>query len=193
MELIKFNKDNFFQRLKAWYIDEESVTLTEVEEKKKDRLLHAWSLRIKDKYSKHQVIKIIQREHNISAPTAYRDYLLAQEIFGHLDKVNIDAERIFLAESYLDLYRKSMKKKNYDGARKALDSYKALFDFGEKEQTIDPKKLEASVYKLILPRGTSKILNQMFDGGSVDFNALNYDDAEWSSVDENEEEVNEDE
>ena len=37
MELVKYTKDNAFQRIKAWYIDENSVILSDLENEKKDR------------------------------------------------------------------------------------------------------------------------------------------------------------
>lgn len=193
MDIVKYTRDNTFQRIKAWYIDENSVTLSDEDIKKKDRMVHIWSLRLNNKYSRHQCIQIAMRDHKISQATAYRDYVLSQELFGDIDSVNIAAERMVLAESYWNLYQMALKKGNEESARKALDSYKSLYNFGDTEQKVDPKKLEASVYKLVLPRGTSKLLNQMFETGSVDFNSLNYEDAEWKDVDENEEELEGDE
>ena len=46
MELSKFKKDSSFQRIKASYLDESSVELTEREAEKKKRMSHAWSLRL---------------------------------------------------------------------------------------------------------------------------------------------------
>ena len=103
MELVKYTKDNAFQRIKAWYIDENSVILSDLENEKKDRMIHIWSLRLNNKYSKNQVIQIVMRDHKVSQATAYRDYVLSQQLFGELDNVNIAAERMVLAESYWNL------------------------------------------------------------------------------------------
>lgn len=189
MDIVKYTRDSSFQRIKAWYINEDSVKLTPDEIQKKDRLVHLWSLRLNNKYSKHQVIQIAIRDHKVSQSTAYRDYVLSQQLFGDIDATNVAAERMVLAEAYWNLYQMALKKGNDESARKALDSYKSLFDFGDKGPQIDPKKLEASVYKLNLPRGASKMLDAMFETGVVDFNALDYSDAEWSSVEENEDDI----
>lgn len=189
MDIVKYSRDNVFQRIKAWYIDETSVTLSDDDFKRKDRLVHIWSLRSDNKYSPNQAIKIIMRDHRVSQATAYRDYSLSMQLFGNLDQVDLAAERLVLAESYWNLYQMALKKGNEESARKSLDSYKSLFDFSDKGPQIDPKKLEASVYKLTLARGTGKILNQMFETGSVDFNSLDYTDAEWNEMDENDEEL----
>lgn len=192
MDVVKYSRDSSFQRIKAWYIDQSSVELTPEEIVKKDRLVHLWSLRLNNKYSRHQVIQIAMRDHKVSQATAYRDYVQSQQLFGDIDATNIAAERMVLAEAYWNLYQMALKKGNEDSARKALDSYKSLFPFGDTTQKIDPNKLEASVYKLVLPRGTGKILNKMFEEGSVDFNSLDYSEAEWSEMsDEEEDEIDE--
>ena len=185
MDIVKYTKDNSFQKIKAWYIDEDSIELSDDDMKKKDRMVHIWGLRLNNKYSRNQVIQITMRDHKVSQATAYRDYVLAQQLFGDLDQVNIAAERMVLAESYWNLYQMALKKGNEDTARKALDSYKSLYNWMESENKVDPKKLEASVYKLNLPRGAGKILDAMFESGIVDFNSLSAEDAEWQSADTN--------
>lgn len=193
MDIVKFTKDNIFQRIKAWYIDEDSVILTPEEIIRKDRLVHIWSLRINNKYSPAQSVKIVMRDHNISQATAYRDYSLSMELFGSIDKINLAAERMVLVENYWNLYQMALKKGNEESARKALDSYTALFDFDHKESTVDPKKLEASVYKLNLPRGGSNILKAMFENGVVDFNKMGPEDVTWKDAEKNVEETEVDE
>lgn len=187
MELVKYTKDNAFQRIKAWYIDENSVILSDQENEKKDRMIHIWSLRLNNKYSKNQVIQIVMRDHKVSQATAYRDYVLSQQLFGELDNVNIAAERMVLAESYWNLYQMALKKGNEDGARKALDSYKSLYNFLDTAQKVDPKKLEASVYVMKLPRKTGKILDKMVETGNLNLNGVFTEDAEFEEVNPDEE------
>lgn len=192
MDIVKFTKDSIFQKIKAWYIDPDSNVLSEKEINRKDRLSHAWSLRKNNKYSSSQVVQILKRDHNISEATAYRDYGMAMNIFGDLDQVNVAAERLILAESYWNLYQMSLKKGNEETARKCLDSYKSLFNFDDTGDKIDPKKLEASVYKLNLPRGAKNMLENMFENGVVDFNNLTAEDVRFKEVDNNDEEIEED-
>lgn len=188
MDIVKYTKDNAFQRIKAWYIDENSVALSDEDVKKKDRMIHIWSLRLNNKYSRNQVIQIMVRDHKVSQATAYRDYVLAQQLFGDLDQVNIAAERMVLAESYWNLYQMALKKGNEDGARKALDSYKSLYNWLDSEQKVDPKKLEASVYVMKLPRNTGKLITKMLTSGVVDFNSLDAEDVEFKDITNEEEE-----
>lgn len=188
MELVKYTRDNAFQRIKAWYIDENSVILSEQENQKKDRMIHIWGLRLNQKYSKNQVIQIVMRDYGISQATAYRDYVLSQRLFGDIDNVNIAAERMVLAESYWNLYQMALKKGNEETARKCLDSYKSLYNFLDTSQKVDPKKLESSVYILKLPRNTNKLITKMLSSGVVDFNSLGAEDVDFKEVIDNEEE-----
>lgn len=188
MELVKYTRDNAFQRIKAWYIDENSVILSEQENQKKDRMIHIWGLRLNQKYSKNQVIQIVMRDYGISQATAYRDYVLSQQLFGDIDNVNIAAERMVLAESYWNLYQMALKKGNEETARKCLDSYKSLYNFLDTSQKVDPKKLESSVYILKLPRNTNKLITKMLSSGVVDFNSLGAEDVDFKEVIDNEEE-----
>ena len=94
----RFKKDSSFQRIKASYIDESSVELTEREAEKKKRMSHAWSLRLNNKYSTYQVIQILMRDHGISQASAYREYNMSMQIFGELDATTLAAERQVLKE-----------------------------------------------------------------------------------------------
>ena len=98
------------------------------------------------------------------------------------------AERMVLAERYWNLYQMALKKGNEDGARKALDSYKSLYNFHDTAQKVDPKKLEASNYILKLPRNANKLITKMLSAGIVDFNSLGAEDVEFKEILENEEE-----
>lgn len=187
MDIVKYTKDNAFQRIKAWYIDENSVTLNDDDVKKKDRMVHIWSLRLNNKYSRNQVIQIAMRDHKVSQATAYRDYVLSQQLFGDIDNINIAAERMVLAESYWNLYQMALKKGQEETARKCLDSYKSLYNFLDTTQKVDPNKLEASNYVLKLPRNANKLITKMLTEGVVDFNSLGAEDVEFKEIIDNEE------
>ncbi|QWA38874.1 hypothetical protein [Chryseobacterium sp. ZHDP1] len=193
MDIVKYTKDNTFQRIKAWYIDETSVQLTPAEEKKKDRLKHIWALRCNNRYSPKDTVKIIERDYKVSQATAYRDYNLSMELFGNMDQVNIAAEKMIIAEGYWDLYLSAKKKGKEEVALRALEKYESLYNFEDTTQKVDPKKLEASVYNLKIPRGVEKMLKGMFDGGVVNFNNIGAEDVDWKEITEDEDEQNEEE
>ena len=188
MDIVKFSKDNSFQKIKAWYIDENSVQLTDKEEQLKTRLIHIWSLRMNNKYTQHQIIQIIVREYGVSQATAYRNYPLAMQLFGDLDQLNLSAERMVIAEKFEALYQMAVKKGNEDGAIRALTQLKSLYNFNDTGAKIDPKKLEASNYIIKLPRNVNKLLTKTLEaGGVLDFNSLGAEDVDFKTVDNEEE------
>ena len=63
MSIEKFKKDSMFHRIKASYLDESSVVLSQREEEKKARLAHVWSLRLNNKYSANQAFQIMMRDY----------------------------------------------------------------------------------------------------------------------------------
>lgn len=173
-----------FQRLKAHYIDETQVVLSQKEQAKLDRLVHIWGLRINNKYSPNQAIQIIIRDHKVSRATAYRDYAWSQQLFGELDETNIAAERQILKEAYWNLYQLELKKGNGEAAKKALDSYKSLFNFNATEQTIDPAKLQAHEYNIHMPRWVYKKMDKVFEnGGGFNFNGMDVEDVDFKDSD----------
>ncbi|HAY3533737.1 hypothetical protein [Elizabethkingia anophelis] len=179
MDIVKYTKDSTFQRLKSYYTDETSVELTDKELAKLERLTHIWGLRINNKYSAHQSIQILIRDHKVSRATAYRDYAWSQQLFGEIDGTNIAAERQILKESYWNLYQQEYKRGNFEAAKKALDSYKSLFNFNDTEQKVDPNKLQAHEYHLHMPRWVYKKMDAIMAEGSFDFNNLDVEDVEF--------------
>jgi len=194
MDIVNFTKDNSYQRIKAWYIDENSVKLSQKDEKLKDILVHIWSLRINNKYTKHQIIQIIERDYPISFSTAYRYYPLAMHLFGDLDQVNLAAERMVFREKFDNLYQMALKKGDIDAATRALTQAKSLYDFHDNVQKVDPKKLEASNYIIKLPRNVTKLLTKTLSGdGVLDFNNIGAEDVDFKVVEPEDEDEDQDE
>ncbi len=173
-DVVKFSKDSVFQQIKASYLDD-SFTLSPEAKEKKKRLRHIFSLRIDNKYSRHQAIRLIMKEYKISQSTAYREYNLAMQLCGDLDKTDKAAEKMIIADAYWQLYQMSLKERNIEQARKALDSYKSLFNFDENENEVDPNKIQAHEYHIHLSREGNKILRESLAKGVVDFNNYTVD------------------
>lgn len=187
MELIKQTKDSSFAKIQASYLDDSSVVLTEKQQQIKNRLTHAWGLRLNNKYSPHQVIQILMKEHQISQATAYRDYNWAMQIYGNLDATNLAAEKQMLKEALWNAYQKAVKAGNLEMEVKALKEYRSLFNFDESENQIDPNKIQAHEYKINLVRWAYPKLAAMFEGGVLDFNNLNVEDVDFKEAPEVEE------
>lgn len=181
MELTKFSKDSLYQRISASYIDE-NFQLLPAEEAVKTRLRHIHGLRLSNKYSKHQAIQIHIREMGVSQATAYRDYSWAMQIFGDIEKSDLQAERLILAERYWELYQRALKKDELEQARRALDSYKSLFNFDKEEKEINFEKITANEYHIRMSRKSAKMLRAALASGVVDFNSLPATDTEYEDI-----------
>lgn len=192
MELIKQKKDSMLLRIKASYLDENSVELSEKELEKKKRLTIIWGLRLNNKYSSHQVIQIMMRDHNVSQATAYREYNWSMQIFGDLDATYLAAEKQVLKESLWNAYQKAVKSGDLDLEIKALKEYRSLFNFDESENEVDPNKIQAHEYILSMPRWVYKKLDAMFEGGVLDFNNLDVEDVDFRNVNTEEDDQKED-
>lgn len=149
----------------------------------RDRLRHIHSLRITGVYSKWQTLQIHQREMNVSQATAYRDYNWAMQLFGDLDKVDLAAERMILREAYWRLYQKALEEGDLEQERKALDSYKSLFDFAGGDQQVDVEKIAAHQYHIKLSRGGYKLLRSALRSGVVDLNEVG-EETEYETIEE---------
>ena len=181
MELTKFSKDSLYQRISASYIDE-NFQLLPAEEAVKTRLRHIHGLRLSNKYSKHQAIQIHIREMGVSQATAYRDYTWAMQIFGNIEKSDLQAERLILAERYWELYQRALKKDELEQARRALDSYKSLFNFDKEEKEINFEKITANEYHIRMSRKSAKMLRAALASGVVDFNNLPATDTDYEDI-----------
>ena len=181
MELTKFSKDSLYQRISASYIDE-NFQLLPAEEAVKTRLRHIHGLRLSNKYSKHQAIQIHIREMGVSQTTAYRDYTWAMQIFGDIEKSDLQAERLILAERYWELYQRALKKDELEQARRALDSYKSLFNFDKEEKEINFEKITANEYHIRMSRKSAKMLRAALASGVVDFNSLPATDTDYEDI-----------
>lgn len=188
MSLVRFSKDSTFQRIKGSFLDENAVVLTAKEQEKKARMMQVWGLRINNKYSTHQAIQIIIRDHNISQATAYREYNMAMEIFGNLDASNVAAERLILKESLWNAYQKAVKAGNLELEIKALKEYKDLARLDADENAIDPDKLQAHEYNIRIPRWVYKKLDAMVQTTGFDFNNIDTEDIEYQEVEDQENE-----
>jgi hypothetical protein len=187
MSIEKFKKDSMFHRIKASYLDESSVVLSQREEEKKARLAHVWSLRLNNKYSASQAIQIMMRDYKISQATAYREYNWAMQIFGDLDAVSVKADRLILQEALWNAYQKAVKSGQVELEIKALKVYASLFNFEESENQIDPEKIQAHEYNIKMPRRMYKVMDKLFKEGVVDFNNLEVEDIDYNEVTENDE------
>lgn len=189
-DITKFNKDNNFQRLRAHYLNPEEHPVSETEKDMLDRAVFIYNHRMKGRYSKDQVIRLVQRQFGTSLATFYRDYELMKSLFGNVDQTDFEMERIFIREGYYDLYIKLQRQGKYEKAGKMLEKYEATLPNVD-ANTVDPEKLKASVYNITLPRDIAKaVKSHIQKEGVFDFNDFETEDIPYELVkeqDDNEE------
>lgn len=180
-DIVKFNKDNTFQRLRAHYLEPENNPISDAEKVRLERVVLMCSLRMRNKYSKQQVLKKIVDDYDVSQATAYRDYTMMSNLFGEIDEVNTVAEMMFVREEYMFLYQQLIKDRDWNNARAVLDKYKeTLPNISENE--VDPKKIEAHEFHLKLDRQLQKLMSDALIGGGVDFAKAKFQDIDFEVI-----------
>lgn len=179
--IVKFTRDSHLQRIRAHYLDEK-IKLTDEEERQLARLKFVFSLRLNNKFSRQQAVKKCQDEFNVSPATAYRDYAAATYIFGELDDVDNRGERMILREEYWFLYQQNLKDRNWAEAKKALDSYRELFDFNAKDGEVEPDKIAAHNYLMKISKQLEKVVVQQVKGGVINLNDIDVEDVDYKEV-----------
>ena len=176
------SQDNTFQKLRAHYLNPESHPISETEQDQLDRAVFMFSHRIKHKYSKQDVLELVQRKFNISERTAYRDYKLMEALFNDPEKIDMQIEKLFIRESFYDLYKKLYKQGRYEKAGRMLEKYEATFP--KDDNRLDPEKFMKHVYNISMPREWNKPMKSQIDkNGVFDFNNLDVEDIPFETVD----------
>lgn len=187
-QIVKYNKDSSLQKIRASFLDD-TIDLTDKEEDTREKVRYIFTLRLKKKLSRSQAIEMFIKEYSteekpVSQATAYRIYNKAQFIYGEIDDTDARAERMVLREHYFNLYQLALRDKEYEEARRCLDSYKELFDFESQDSEIDPGKLKAHEYHIKVSREVQKQMKKQLDDiGVVDFNSYpDIQDIEYTEV-----------
>lgn len=181
-EIVKFNKDNTFQRLRAHYLEPENNPITPAEKVRLERVVLMCTLRMRNKYSKHQAINKIMSDYGVSQPTAYRDYTMMSNLFGEIDEVNSAAEMMFVREEYMFLYQQFIKDRDWSGAKSVLDKYRETLPAID-ENEVDKHKLEAHEFHLKLDRQLQKAMKKaLVNDGGIDFSQVQVQDIEFEVI-----------
>lgn len=90
--------------------------LTEVQKKKLERYNFIYSNLLSDKYSKVEVIKLLERFYSISQKQAYEDYNCVVEIYPSVSRINKNYELMHELEVAKDLRRKAAAVQDWKSA-----------------------------------------------------------------------------
>lgn len=172
-------------RIRASYLDDK-VKLTPKELQLKNIYRKAWTLML-NMYSPVQAAKVLQQDDGIPESTAFRHVKDATTLYGVIHDVDSRGLKIQTREAYWSLYQMCLKKGDIDGARKNLDSHKAMLE-SEVDQLFDKDKLEATKYEIVMPEDLENLMRKHLDSGVVDMNSIDgIDDISFKEISEEEE------
>lgn len=161
-------RDSTFDKIFAHYINPEKFPLSDKEEEIRKRWSAAFSLQL-NYHSPEQAVPVLMEEFSISKAQAYRDIRNATALFGDVHKSEKEGKRYILYEYSMKLMQMAIKKGDLEAWGRAIDKMIKLgmLDKEDTEQ-INPEKLEASEFKLVLPKELKQALMDMIGQGYID-------------------------
>ena len=180
-------KDSTFDRIFSWYIDQSSVKLSDKEQEIQQRWSAAWSL-LMNYHSMEQAVAVHMKEFDLSRAQSYRDLKSAVNLFGNVTKTEKEGRRYVLYEYSMKVFQLALKKGDLETAGRMIERMSKLMRLDAAEdEIVNPEKLEASEYKIQLPKEIRDQLVMMVNKGFVDLNesAEDIDFEELGRSDEN--------
>lgn len=187
-KLIKFNKDNTFQRLRAHYISPDENPISEKEKEQLTRALLLFTLRTRNKFSRQQSIKKVIDQFDVSQATAYRDYQMMSAIFGELNEIDSRVEKVFVREEYWFLYQQLRNERDFVNAAKVLKLYDNTLPPVADENELDKDKIAAHEYHIKIDRDMANAMkSHLTANGVIDLNSIDVTDVDYKILEEDEE------
>ena len=114
---MKIRGENHFDHIWQYYfLEKNSVKLTEKEEFLRQKYEHAWTL-LNELHTKAKVAKMMALEFNMSVSHAYVDIRMAEKLFSKANEQIKEAKRAIMSNVLLD----NIKKANDDGNTKVIE------------------------------------------------------------------------
>lgn len=178
-------KDSTYDKIFAWYIDEANNPLSEAEQAIQKRWSAIWGLLV-NYHSPMQAVAVHMKEFNVSRAQAYRDLKDANSLFGNVRKTDKEGKRQILIEYSMKVLQLALKKGDLLTSKGMIDTMIKLENLeSEENQLVDPEKLEASEYKIVLPKVIRDSFLEMVSKGYVDLNGQ-AEDAEFEMISDEE-------
>lgn len=164
--------DSTFDKIYAYYINSKKYTLTEKQNKLKDRWLAAFTLRKKFN-SKTECVNILVEMYKISHVQAYIDIKNSEKLFGIIMKADRDGSLAILLEYSHAFLKMAIDAKDLKAIGKALELMGKYSDI-DKENAINynPDKLENNPIKMTIDKKVKEALLDHLVKGSLNLNNL---------------------
>lgn len=178
-------KETAFDRIFAWYVDENSIQLTEAETERKDRWEKCWYILCNNR-SLQQTVNIVQRLYRgkVSRATVYNDVKFATKLFGEIAKPSKDAQRFILTEYSQRIYQIAMKKDppDLDQANKAIANMVKLGALDKDDPDMpDFNKIQQHIFNFTLPEEILHFIKTLASKGAIDLSKIRSD--EYKAID----------
>lgn len=178
------HKPSALMKIKEFYRDKwGEVELTEAQEMKRQRLIFAFNILVKENLMK-DAIPFIMKNYNLSESQAIRDINDAKELFGAVMKNKKDAHRAIVYEMAMETYKAAKLDGDYMAMSKTLSNVIKLLGLDRDDPDIpDFGKLQPNVYPIIIAPEIERKLDQLLDTkGPVNLSKM-YKNAEEIEVD----------
>lgn len=120
-------------------------------------------------HSVEQAVAVHMQEFDISRAQAYRDVKAAVNLFGNVTQTEKEGRRYVLVEYSMKVFQLALKKGDLEVAGKMVERMSKLLRLDSDEDgMVNPDKLEASEYKIQVPKEVKDQLKAMAEKGFVD-------------------------
>ncbi len=128
--------------------------------------VHGYRLRFRDK---QKIVKLLDRNHNLSERQAYNYINETEYVFGKVGGVDKDYERQFLLTVALRNIQLAIRKQDNKAINSAIITYHMVAGLDKDDSNMpDFSKLEQHIYNITLPATQEKFLKKLLDSGTVD-------------------------
>lgn len=184
----KKKKVTTLDKIRKYYLKgEDSVVLSEVQEKTRINIAKTWNLLI-NYHSKEQAVAVLITDGS-SRAQAYRYVNDAMSVFGDVLKNHKEAKRNLIEEDLMRLQQRAIRDKDGELELKVISQRIKLGGFDkDTDPKFDPEKLKAQTYVLKAHPAVMKMIENHQQGNAVDFNNLDTEDVPFMEVIDNDEE-----
>lgn len=170
-----------FEKILAYYLNDNGIELSEKEEELKNRWDTAFSLLLEWR-SREQAVNALMQKFDISKVTAYSDVQNALNLFGDITKSSREGWRFLLFEYNQKTLQLALKDKNLEMVDKCLSRMERLSDLNKDLTDFNPEKLEALDILIGISKRDKAIIQDKLNKGLVDLNDVEAEDIPFEEV-----------
>lgn len=177
---------NILDQIEFWYTSDFDFDLPERAEEKKIRMIWIWD-KAKKGYPTTKLVNMFAKKFGCTTRRAHYQLNDAKKLFGDMEKTDIQVEKYLVTQMAKDTYRKAIKEGDIKGRNQSIANIiKALGLDKIDPNAIDWKKLQPSLYTIVLDDNARQIIDKLAAAPVTDLGALIgkfTEDAEEAEID----------